>query len=228
MTVSVYQLEVTNACNLRCHFCPTFQPWNDRATGLMDLSLIDCIDWSGTAYVELQKGGEPLLHPKLKEIVLRVKAKGVKVGFSTNAHPLLRGRLEAVLDLVDAITVNDDEYREPLFTDRPNVFVQRLGVTYPFMDYTRMAPAPVPPCSTPEESVSIHWNGDVTPCCVDQSGVHVFGNLYEQTFQEVIDSGKRADFLEGLRRRNENQLCEYCDGPNPHLIHERILEQIEA
>ena len=227
MIPSVYQMKVTNACNLRCGFCPTFQPWNRRKTGMMNLSLIDKIDWSATKYTELQMGGEPLLHPALPEIIARVKAKGVKVGLSTNAT--LLDRLAAVIDEVDMVTVDDDDLRDPAFVWRKNVYVQKLGETHPFEDYSRTKKHKPPECVTPFDYVSILWNGDIVPCCKDHSGLHVFGNLYEQTFDQIVHSDKRWHFLATLNAGqdvfgNLNGLCEYCDFANPHEIHDKLLE----
>lgn len=227
-TLQIYQLETTNACNLRCSFCPTFMPWNERKTGLMDLDLIDRVDWSQTFYTELQFGGEPLIHPDLPEIIQRVKAKGVRVGFSTNAHPDFKDRLAAILDEVDIITVNDDAFRKPMFQDRSNVFVQQLGVTYMIEDYTRtQEPHDIPYCETPFKFVSIMYNGDVVPCCKDHSGINILGNLYEQTLYEIEHGEARQKFLQGMKDNQPNGICEYCDAPNPHKIHEGLIELMD-
>ena len=75
------------------------------------------------------------MHPALGEIIARVKAKGVKVGFSTNATML--DRLYAVIDDVDIVTVNDDDLRDPAYQWRKNVYVQKLGVNFEYEDYSR-------------------------------------------------------------------------------------------
>lgn len=222
--LKVYQVETTNACNLTCSFCPKFTDWNKRRIGFMDPDLIDRIDWSGTSYTEVQFTGEPTLHKRLREILERIKAKGVRVGFSTNGT--FKDRLEAVLDIADIVTVNDDDFRDPVFQDRENVLVQQLGVTYEIEDYSRkvMINPIFPKCSTPFNYVSVHYNGDVVPCCKDHSGVVVYGNLYEQTFEEIANSPKRLAFLKTFEDSTPNGLCEYCHSPNPHEIHERIVK----
>lgn len=221
--LKVYQIETTNACNLKCSFCPIFADWYKRPPGFMDPDLIDRVDWSATKYTEVQFSGEPLLHKKLGEVLERIKAKGVRVGFSTNGT--FKDRLEAVLPIADSVTVNDDDFRDPVFEEKPNVFVQRLGDNSPFEDYTRTKPGVVPQCDTPFGYVSIHWNGDVVPCCKDHSGVHVFGNLFEQTFEQIEHGEVRREFLAGLAAGQANKLCEFCEQPNPHLgIHDRLIQ----
>lgn len=225
MSVKVYQIETTNACNLKCSFCPKFADWNDRKIGFMDPLLITLVDWSATEYVELQFTGEPTLHKDLVNIIRAIKKNGVRVGFSTNGT--FKDRLGEALHEADIVTVNDDDFRDPVFQDRPNVVVQQLGVTFNIEDYSRTKKRAIPLCKTPFEYVSIHWNGDVVPCCKDHSGVRVFGNLYEQTFKEIVDGPLRHEFLETITQNEDNGLCEYCQGPNPHEIHQRLLERVK-
>lgn len=192
----------------------------------MKLDLIDLVDWSETEYVELQMTGEPCLHPKIEEIIDLVHKKGVKVGFSTNASSLILQRLASVIDKADAITVNNDMYRQPLFTYERNVYQQDLGIDFGFENYSRLQEPhdTLPHCNTPFQYVSILWNGDVVPCCKDHGGMHVFGNLYEVGWQGVINGDKRKAFLDGIKNNSRNGLCEYCDFANPHLIHEKFIQ----
>lgn len=220
--LAVYQIEATNACNLKCSFCPKFVPWNKRPIGFMDPELVERVDWSSTKYTEVQFTGEPTLHKQLPEILRRIKDHGVMVGFSTNGT--LKDRLEAVLDIADIITVNDDDFRDPVFAERKNVYVQKLGENYPIEDYSRTKLAPeYPVCRTPLTRVSIHWNGDVVPCCKDHSGVHVFGNLWEKSLYEIEISHARREFVRSSVESRHNGLCEFCEAPNPHRIHSKLL-----
>ena len=213
--LKVYQIETTNACNLTCSFCPKFTDWNQRRIGFMDPALVERVDWSATEYTEVQFTGEPTLHKELRAIIESIKKHGVRVGFSTNGT--FKERLSDVLDIADIVTVNDDDYRDPVFVDRPNVVVQQLGVTFGIEDYSRkkIHNETLPGCTTPWNYVSIHYNGDVVPCCKDHSGVVVYGNLYEQTFEEIENSETRKKFLASIVNNKRNGLCEYCHSPNP-------------
>lgn len=232
---SVYQIESTNVCNYSCHFCPLYAPWNDREQGYMDPMMVELVDWSGTEYTEVQFGGEPLLHPEIGDIIKRIRAHGVRVGFSTNASKpeLLMLLLDAFPDLL--VTINDDEYREPLpeLAAHPNVHVQRVGgdpsdpATYPLEDYSREKPVGfVPFCVTPRDFLSVQWNGDVVPCCKDHSGKHVLGNLYEESFEEIVLGKRRQEFLRNMLYGAFNGMCEFCQAPNPHKIHEALVKEI--
>ena len=60
------------------------------------------------------------------------------------------------------------------------------------------------------DSITILCNGDVVPCCYDYDGKVVLGNLIRQTWEEIVDSGKKAEF-ERKRCNNATSLCVTCD-----------------
>lgn len=221
--MKVYQLEVTNACNLKCSFCPRTEEWARRPSGMMQLDLIFKIDWTDTEYVELQLSGEPTLHPQIESIVNILKSIGLKVGMSTNEAYLS----EKLLESLDSITINNDEHRTPKHRGQQNVRVQSLGDDMPIEDYTHKKPLTVyPECITPLDYVSIQWNGNVVPCCKAHGPQPSFGNLYFESWSEIINGTKREQFLIALREKQFNGLCEYCQYPNPHEIHKKILKEI--
>lgn len=215
----VYQVEATNQCNLRCSFCPVWKPWAQRERGFMNLDLLERIDFGDTKYVEVQFGGESALHPDLDKISSYIRHQGILVGISTN------GTLPVNFSAFDIITVTRDEERKPSedFLNNPNVYLQTLGDNHPYEDYSheRLSSVDVSKCVTPFNYVSIHWDGDVVPCCHCFGKQHVFGNLYDMTMEEIENSHKRKIFLEQLPN---NYICKYCEFPNPHLIHIKLLK----
>lgn len=217
----IYQLEATNECNLKCSFCPRHNRWADRERGFMDLALLDRIDFGETEYIELQFGGEPTLHFHLHEIREYIQAQGIKVGMSTNGT-----RKDFDYSGFDIVTITHDSERSRSIQG-DNVYLQVLGENYPYEDYTHDKPQNNPEvenCTTPFEFVSIHWDGDVVPCCKCFGKQHVFGNLYDMTMEEIWNSSKREKFLADLK---SNYVCGYCCAPNPHLIHEKLLREVK-
>lgn len=96
------QLEVTSACNLRCPMClVSHRPGVSKRDGAMDWDTFTrCVDsLPELDRVTLQGLGEPLLAPRLLDMVRYVKARGARVGFSSNAQ-LLTGRRSS--ELVEA------------------------------------------------------------------------------------------------------------------------------
>jgi radical SAM protein with 4Fe4S-binding SPASM domain len=108
-------IETTNRCNMNCAMC--FRPIMFKGgikPGFMDFKLYKkIIDQAGAhhAYsIRLSWRGEPLVHPKIVDMIKYAKQKGIKeVSFLTNALNL-KGKLaeDIVKSGIDWITVSFD------------------------------------------------------------------------------------------------------------------------
>ncbi len=100
-------LEVTNRCNSPCQTCiRTHAPDPDRDLSVSEIEAITA-GLPDLHSVALQVNGEPLLHPRLAEIVQGLVARGVRVELNTNG--LLLGSERAALLLesgLDALNVS--------------------------------------------------------------------------------------------------------------------------
>ncbi|WP_107943616.1 radical SAM/SPASM domain-containing protein [Metasolibacillus sp. FSL H7-0170] len=76
-------IEITSVCNLACSFCPP----TARAKGLIKLEqfnkILDEIR-PHTKYIYLHVKGEPLLHPRIDQLLDAAHEKGFKVNITTN------------------------------------------------------------------------------------------------------------------------------------------------
>lgn len=94
------QIEVTGACNLRCRMCLVrYRPPLGRAASMSFAEfrrLLDALPWVDD--ITLQGLGEPLMEPDIFEMVAYASARGVKVGFNSNATLLTRRAGERLLD----------------------------------------------------------------------------------------------------------------------------------
>ncbi len=94
------QLEITSACNLRCAMCLVrYRPPVNKLAGAMTLELYSRIlaGVPGLRRLTLQGLGEPLLSPYLLEMVRIAKARGLTVGFNSNATLLTRRRSDELV-----------------------------------------------------------------------------------------------------------------------------------
>lgn len=94
------QIEVTASCNLRCRMCLVrYRPAIDRTTGSLPFArfreIVDALPDLHT--LTLQGLGEPLLAPDLHRMVAYATARGVRVGFNTNATLLTPARAERLV-----------------------------------------------------------------------------------------------------------------------------------
>src|SRR4051812_19743573 len=94
-------IDLSNVCSLRCPFCPTGVREFGRKPGFVDLqhvaAMMDSIGWH-TYIAYLYSWGEPLMHPKVAEIVSLVGSHRVFTDISTRFNLKNTSVLDAVLD----------------------------------------------------------------------------------------------------------------------------------
>lgn len=122
----IIDVEVTNACNFRCLFCPTGNHAMTRPSGFMDMEVFaklveECSGW-GTG-LRLIGWGEPLLHPDIVEFLDIAGLAGLPTHINTNGSKLTR-KLALALGAagLDSIKfsfqgVNRETYAEARNTD---------------------------------------------------------------------------------------------------------------
>jgi len=123
------QIEVTNICNARCVMCPLKDM--KRKTGYMDFVLFKKIIDETSKYklrrLILHVMGEPLLHPRIFEMIKYIKKKNPnqKVEFSTNASLLTKEITKEVIDSgLDIINLSIDA------TSKETYEKVRVGLNY--------------------------------------------------------------------------------------------------
>lgn len=94
------QIEPTNYCNVRCICCSTMR--STRKRGFMDFDLfkkiIDDAVQNKIQRVHLYLHGEPMLHPKIVEMIGFIKNRGLAVHLTTNGMLFNRNKIIAILN----------------------------------------------------------------------------------------------------------------------------------
>jgi len=129
-------IEPTNRCNAKCHFCPRDQtPHQGLMTQeVFDQSLLRAIelrDDRGQDFpIQLCGLGEPLLNPRTPDYVRQVREAGFKCGLSSNASILDERKARKLLDAgLSEIAINagdegeeyEDVYKLPFEKTRDNI-----------------------------------------------------------------------------------------------------------
>ena len=94
-------IESTNICNLSCIMCPTGRKEQVRKKGYMDFDLFKSIVDEMAPWVQattLHIWGEPLMHPRLFDMIEYCHFKGLRSEISTNATLLNEERTKRILD----------------------------------------------------------------------------------------------------------------------------------
>lgn len=270
----IYQIEVTNACNFACSFCPRDLPGVRRPDTFIDVGLARRIaerDLGGSYFTEFQLAGEPTLHKDFDDIVAAFKGK-VLTGLSTNGSSV-HGCLEGLMSL-DYLTISIDSVEQyekvrpggkwdrlvrnidmlveecMIREHRPHIDLQLiefegverqhdllmeiqhkrgwagytvvrqipdcfLSVTRQYRESKRKEL-----CLNPWMSVSVQADGDVTSCCFAFGKEVVYGNLNNQSLEEIWATSEelkkfRQEHLTGQLR----PICSKCYMRSPVMLH---------
>lgn len=66
-------------------------------------------------------------------------------------------------------------------------------------------------CYGLRDQIGILADGTVVPCCLDGEGIVNLGNIYQQTFSEIIHGERVENILEGFSKRElREELCRRC------------------
>ena len=96
-------IEICSSCNLSCVHCPPQTESDSPKHGMMDfelfLKIMDEIDSKGERNIALHKDGEPLLYPKIIDVLKRLKQNREHLVYlTTNAYKLNNTIATAILD----------------------------------------------------------------------------------------------------------------------------------
>lgn len=97
-------VEISNVCNLSCRFCPPLER-APKSMSTEEFSRICTAINTYTDYIYMHLMGEPLLHPKLSELMAIAHDNGLKVQLTTNGT-LIGERSDHLLDFPALRQVN--------------------------------------------------------------------------------------------------------------------------
>ena len=118
-------IEASNICNTNCQLCPLGQGFRPRPTrGLIPVerfeTILDDIAWH-THSLGLYNWGEPLLHPRIFDMVRMAESRRLSTHISSNLHfirasfadEMIRSGLDLLIASVHAITQESYEAYQP-------------------------------------------------------------------------------------------------------------------
>ena len=86
------EIDPTDACNHNCFWCIDRHLRRGKPAAMAPETLFDLVDELarlGVGAVTIKGGGEPLVHPAIDELLLRLKGAGIECGIITNGELLL-------------------------------------------------------------------------------------------------------------------------------------------
>ncbi len=252
-------VEITNCCNLSCDFCIG----NKRDKGFIDVNSFNIIldKLKGyTKYLYLHVMGEPLLHPRINELI-DMASFSYYVNITTNGYLIDRLKSNKVRQLNISIHSYDEKYGVCLIDYMNSIFdvVDKLPDTYisyrlwvsnsnsdkiisilekhyntkinvndsiklkdrVFVSFNESFIWPSldnemsnsnGTCYALRDHIGILVDGSIVPCCLDSNGDIVFGNIYKDSLDDVINSDRYVNMLNGFRNGIKcEELCKKCD-----------------
>ncbi|HEY3827305.1 MAG TPA: radical SAM protein [Bryobacteraceae bacterium] len=82
----------TRRCNLSCTYCNEFDDFSKPVPAEEMIRRIDLLADLGTSIISFS-GGEPLLHPELDDLIVRIRRRGAIAGMITNGYLLTADRI---------------------------------------------------------------------------------------------------------------------------------------
>jgi radical SAM protein with 4Fe4S-binding SPASM domain len=94
----IQNIESTNACGMNCIMCP--RRYMIRKIGFMDINLFEKIvkQLKGNTRLALHHFGDPLLHPKIGEMIKICHKYGIKASLSTNPTSLTEKKSKELIE----------------------------------------------------------------------------------------------------------------------------------
>ena len=262
-------IEITNQCNLTCSFCIK----NERKIKYLTVEQFEHILKEikpFTDYVYLHVLGEPLLHPKLNEILNLCHKYEMNINLTTNGTLLslkkdlllhasirqinisLHNFKEQNIDqkeyvkqvceiakelnnsntyvslrlwnmkqgLIDEDTKEMKQdvlnYFDITETDNkniqcmPKVFLEfDEQFSWPSLDNDIISEEGY--CLGGKIMLGILSDGTVVPCCLDSKGDISLGNIFQQSFKNILKSERYINMIKSFQNRKINeQLCKKC------------------
>lgn len=90
--VTLAHLVVTRRCNLACAYCNEYDHTSAPVPVDELVRRVDRLAELGTSIITMS-GGEPLLHPRLEDVIRRIRSRGIIAGMITNGYLLTAGRI---------------------------------------------------------------------------------------------------------------------------------------
>lgn len=192
----IYQVEVSNFCNLKCYYCP--HPTQKRLKGNMSEAVFDRVlelhERLGQRRIILHNFGDPLMHPNIVDFVRKARAKVEFVGMSTNGVAFTR---EVGVELKKAGITHIVFSKHTSHADHAAEIAKQLGIPSlvrwdfnhdwagtskkhkKFYDSEFSTEGELSCAFLLEPMAVVLWNGDVNVCCMDTEGLGVVGNVME-------------------------------------------------
>lgn len=223
-------IETTAYCNRKCSFCFYADRFPKRDMGVMKeetfKKIIDdlaAIKFRGR--LSPHSYGEPLLDKRLPDLMeyARKRLPLCTLDVRTNGDYLNEDMLRKLLSKgVDTFLItNYDDDEKPALEELRRRYPSPVALrSYKDFDKVDRAGAIFDRgesvgkiCRRPSAALVVNWKGNVVLCCQDFYEDHCFGNVMDQSIQDIWNGPEFVRYRDELLRGNRDisQICSHCD-----------------
>lgn len=188
--MKIYQVEISNYCNLKCTYCP--HSIQTRKKGFMTLETFNKVLMLAKKcqqkMIYLHNFGEPLLHPKLELFIQTAKEKEIECSFYTNGVMLDSKRIDSLytaglrrISISNHIRGASEKALEEIRKSNSNLCIEEIYEPTFIHNWcgqirydgcTHICVADSSPCIFEKQNAFVVlWNGDIASCCLDCNGI---------------------------------------------------------
>lgn len=216
------EIEINTHCNRRCSYCPQGIPGYRKPGKFMSVEnfrhiMLSLKEANYSGRLSYHFFNEPLLHPKLYEIVACAKEilpETHQVIF-TNGDLLSDIKFQKLRELgVDKLVVT--AHSGKIFPEREgqiNLTPKDLHLTNRGGKVLEKITTMQAPCFAPSTMMIVGYNGDVILCYEDSDRTTTFGNLLESSVEEIWNSPFAVEVRNRLEKgdRTVRKVCSECN-----------------
>lgn len=235
-------ISITDMCNRKCNICPHMDEslfpnskvWMTLDTAKNIANQLQQVNYTGT--ISLSGFGEPLLHPKVLQIIWEFTKRNIKIRLVTNGDLLVKNKIntelldklglfEITISIYDGKEVFEkyskiikSQFKKTYVRFRDMSFSSHLeGSAIHFSinnrggmlgDFGRKEKI----CYRPFYETQIDWNGDFLICCNSWSKKIKYGNLNIDRIDEIWNNNELLNNHRQLLKQGKRECVETCNG----------------
>jgi radical SAM protein with 4Fe4S-binding SPASM domain len=231
------EIEINHRCNRRCSYCPNSVA-ERKTKGTMSLDLYtrileQLVEMSFSGRISFDFYNEPLLHPKLEQLVGLTKKRlpSVKMHLYSNGTLLTVLKFRALLDagihsfvitrhemdeersFTFEKTLNEltaDELQSVIYRKHSEIRLFNRGGSLPHLGTATLA---LSPCFIPSHLLTILVDGRVLGCFEDFKEELIMGDIKSEKLIDIWSNEKYTKLRRSLMRglRHQHSPCRSCN-----------------
>lgn len=115
-----------------------------------------------------------------------------------------------VLNILEGHYNKNVEFKNKRFTLTNNIYLDK-DILFSWPDINKNIITTNGTCKGAKKQLAILVDGTIVPCCLDNDGIINLGNIFKNTIEDVLNSKRYKDIIEGFNNNKlVEELCQKC------------------